>query len=69
MNRIGKTKKNLINELNLLIDTSVNYTLSLFDLLQPIFIDQIDMEFIKSHQEILLGINNKNINKYILKHD
>jgi len=66
---IGKTKMNLIDELNQLIDSSINYTLSLFDLLQSIFIDQINMEFIKSHQEILLGINNKNINKYILKHE
>ena len=63
---ITHTKKKFIDELNLLIDTSVNYTLSLFDLLLPIMISQIDMEFIKSHQEILYGINNKNIKKYIL---
>lgn len=63
---IAKTKKKLINELNILIDASINYTLSLFALLLPMLVNQIDVEYIKSHQEILHGINNENVNKYIL---
>ena len=63
---IGKTKKKLIDELNQLIEASINYTLSLFDSLLPKLIDQVDEEFINSHKDILEGINNKNVNKYIL---
>ena len=63
---IAKTKKKLADELSKLIDSSINYTLSLFNLLLPILVNQIDVEYIKMHQEILAGINNENINKYIL---
>lgn len=63
---IGKTKKKLVDELNKLIDSSINYTLSLFDLLLPALVNQIEVEYIKSHLEILHGINNENVNKYIL---
>lgn len=63
---IGKTQKKLVDELNKLIDTSINYTLSLFDMLLPKLIDQVDVEFINSHKDILIGINNENANKYFL---
>ena len=65
---IEKTKKKLIDELNQLIDASINYTLSLFGLLLPILVNQVDVEFINSHMDILIGINNENTNKYILPH-
>lgn len=63
---LGKTKKKLVDELSKLIDLSINYTLSLFALLLPMLVNQIDVEYIKLHQEILHGINNENVNKYIL---
>lgn len=63
---IGKTQKKLVDELNKLIDASINYTLSLFDMLLPKLIDQVDIEFINSHMDILLGMNNENANKYFL---
>lgn len=63
---IRETKKKCIDELNQLIKASINYTLTLFDLLLPKLIDQVDVEFINSHKDILIGINNKNVNKYIM---
>lgn len=63
---IGKTKKKLIEELNILVDASINYTISLFELLLPKLINHVDVEFINSHMEVLIGINNENVKKYLL---
>ncbi len=63
---LGKTKKNLVDELNKQIDSSINYTLSLFDLLLPILVNRIDVEYINSYKEILENLNNENVNKYLL---
>ncbi len=59
-------KKRLLSELENLTNQSINCTLLLFKLLLPKLVNQIDIEYIYSHQQIIEGISNENVKKYIL---
>lgn len=63
---LAKTKKAFVDELNKIKSDSTDYTLSLFELLLPRFLQKMDYNFINSHKQELIELNNEYINKYIL---
>ena len=63
---LAKTKKAFLDKLNNLILNSIDYTLSLFKLLLPIFLKKMDHNFINSHKQEFIELNNECINRYIL---
>ncbi|QVJ80868.1 hypothetical protein SAMN04487826_0608 [Prevotella sp. khp1] len=63
---LAKTKKEFVGELNKLLETTVDSTQKLFELLLPKLIQKISQEFIESHRKEFVELDKECLNRYIL---
>ena len=63
---MSKTKKAFVGELNTLLETAIDSTQKLFELLLPKLIQKMSPEFIESHRKEFRELNIESLNRYVL---
>lgn len=63
---LARTKKAFVNELNILLEATINPTKKLFELLLPKLIRKMSPEFIESHRKEFIELNKESLNRYVL---
>ena len=63
---LAKTKKAFVNELYTLLETTIDSTKKIFELLLPKLIQKLSPEFIESHRQEFVKLNKESLNRYVL---
>ena len=63
---LAKTKKAFVDELNKLLEATIDSTQKLFELLLPKLIRKMSPEFIESHKKEFIELNKESLNRYVL---